>query len=94
VNPTAEGLPTGSEAEELNAWEDALDFQLRQSGGLVYVGRVTCNGERELLYYIENQESCVQALSRLSALPSMRAFAFTCERDETWGKADFWLKRQ
>jgi len=48
INPTSEGLPTRSDSDSLNAWEDAGEAQLRSGVRFVYVGRVTWNGHREL----------------------------------------------
>jgi hypothetical protein len=62
INPTSEGLPTRSDSDSLNALEDAVEAQLRSGGRFVYVGRVTWNGHRELLYYLDNQQPCVDAL--------------------------------
>jgi hypothetical protein len=94
INPTGEGLPTRSDAESLNAWEDAVEAQLRSGGRFVFVGRVTWNGHRELLYYLATQQPSVEALRTLSDAHSTRPFAFTCERDEKWTKTDVWLNRQ
>ena len=49
TNPTSGGLPTRSDAENLNTWEDAVEASLRSAGKFVFVGRVTWNGHRELL---------------------------------------------
>ena len=90
INPTSEGLPTRSDADDLNAWEEVVESQLRSVTKLVFVGRVTWNGHRELLYYVGNQQPTVEALKTLSGT---RPFAFRCERDEKWAKADYWLNR-
>lgn len=94
VDPTVDGLPTRSDAEDLNAWEEVVEANLRPAGKLVFVGRVTWNGHRELLYYLSSEHPAVDALQTLLASHSTRSFAFRCERDEKWTKADLWLKRQ
>jgi hypothetical protein len=94
INPTSDGLPTRSDADSLNTWEDAVEAQLRSGGRFVFIGRVTWNGHRELLYYLNTQQPAVEALKTLSDAHSTRPFAFTCERDEKWTKADYWLNRQ
>jgi hypothetical protein len=91
INPTSEGLPTLSDADNLNTWEDAVETRLRSVGELAFVGRVTWDGHRELLYYLNSQQPAVETLKTLSGAHSTRPFAFTCERDETWAKVDFWL---
>jgi hypothetical protein len=88
INPTIEGLPTRSDADNLNAWEGVVEARLQSATNLVFVGRVTWNGHRELLYYVGTQQPTVEALKSISGT---RPFAFTCERDEKWAKADYWL---
>ncbi len=90
VNPTSEGLPTRSDADNLNAWEELVETRLQSVTKLVFVGRVTWKGHRELLYYVGNQPRTVEALKTLSGT---RPFEFTCERDEKWAKAEYWLHR-
>jgi hypothetical protein len=94
TNPTTDGLPTRTEADNLNAWEDAVEASLRPSGKFVFVGRVTSNGQRELLYYLNSEHPAVDALETLLDSHSTRSFAFHCERDEKWTKADLWLNRR
>ncbi len=94
INPSGDGLPTRSDADSLNAWEDAVEAQLRSGGRFAFVGRVTWNGHRELLYYLDTQQPTVEALKTLSESHSERPFSFTCARDEKWTIADFWLNRQ
>ena len=90
INPTSDGLPTRSDTDSLNTWEQAVEERLRSAGKFVFVGRVTWNGHRELLYYVGNQQPTIEALNALSGT---RPFAFTCEHDEKWAKADYWLNR-
>jgi Family of unknown function (DUF695) len=91
ISPTGDGLPTRTDAESLNTWEDAVDTSLRPIGKFVFVGRVTWNGNRELLYYVKDQQLAVEALKKLSEAHSTRPFAFRCNRDEKWDKANFWF---
>jgi hypothetical protein len=88
INPTSEGLPTRGDADNLNKWEEIVEARLRSATDFVFVGRVTWNGHRELLYYVGKQQPTVEALKALSGT---RQFAFTCDRDEKWAKADYWL---
>jgi hypothetical protein len=88
TNPTSKGLPTQSDADNLNAWEEAVEARVKSASIFVFVGRVTWNGHRELLYYVGDQQSTIETLK---TLPGTRPFAFTCERDEKWKKADFWF---
>ncbi len=94
ISPTSEGLPTRSDADSLNAWEDAVEARLHPTGKFVFVGRVTWNGNRELLYYIREEQPAVEALKKLSDAHSTRPFAFRCNRDEKWDKANFWFNQK
>jgi hypothetical protein len=90
INPTSEGPPTRNDIDNLNAWEGVVEARLQAVTKLVFVGRVTWNGRRELLYYVGNAQPTVEALKAISGT---RPFAFTCERDESWAKVDCWLNR-
>jgi hypothetical protein len=83
--PTPKGLPSRQEADALNGWEAAVE---REIGVVpfVFVGRVTWNGNRELLYYLKEPESPVRRLQALIDSRSTRPFAFRCEKDEAWLK--------
>ncbi|HTU33295.1 MAG TPA: DUF695 domain-containing protein [Candidatus Acidoferrum sp.] len=90
-SPTPDGLTRVNEADELNAWEDELETRLKSVGEVVFVGRVTWNGRRELLYYTDGDRRFEQALTVLSGSTSMRSFRFSSERDDRWSKANYWL---
>ena len=62
INPTSEGLPTRSDADDLNTWEDAVEARLRPAGEFVFVGRVTWDSHRELLYYLNSQQPVMEAV--------------------------------
>jgi LPXTG-motif cell wall-anchored protein len=94
INPTSDGLPSRSDADNLNTWEDAVEARLRSTGEFVFVGRVTWNRNRELLYYLNSWQPSMKALQSLSDAHSTRPFAFICERDEKWEQAGFWLNRK
>jgi hypothetical protein len=94
VSPTSDGLPTGRDADDLNTWEETVEARLRSEVRFVFVGRVTWNGHRELLYYVDNQQSAEKVLNSASKTHSARPFAVACERDENWQKASFWLSRR
>jgi len=94
IDPTGDGLPTRVDADSLNSWEDAVDARLRSANRFVFVGRVTWNGHRELLYYVDAQQPAIDNLKMLAESHSTRPFAFTSERDEQWTNADFWLNRK
>lgn len=92
-NPASNGLVTSSEADDLNNFELEVEARLRSRGGFVFVGRVTWNGQRELLYYVESREPLLAALNAFSNDQATRPFTFFCENDTGWHNADFWLDR-
>ena len=95
INPTDEGLPTTADGENLNVWEDAVEASLRSTGvRYAYLGRVTWNGNRELLYYLADPNPPAESLKSLAESHTTRPFAFTSERDDKWTHADFWLNRK
>ncbi len=79
-----EGLPTKRESIELNGWEDAVEGEVSANASFKYVGRVTWNGHRELLYYLDSPEPAVKSLQSLIDKKTTRAFAFRCQRDDAW----------
>lgn len=93
VNPTSDGLPTREDGYDLNTWEDTIESKLGPSGKIAFLGRVTWNGHRELMYYVSDEQSAAQVLNALAESHSTRPFTFTCERDEKWTKADRWLRQ-
>jgi hypothetical protein len=93
IGPTSEGLPTRSDADNLNIWEDTVEERLQSAGKFVFVGRVTWNGNRELLYYVGNQHSTLETLKIMSDVHSTRPFAFICEPDDEWERVGVWLNR-
>lgn len=92
-NPTSNGLPTSVEADDLDKWEQEVESLLTQLGRLAFVGRVTWNAQRELLYYLESNEPSETALNAFSDKKSTRNFRFSCEKDSEWHRAALWLDR-
>lgn len=86
-----QGLPSSEDAERLNEWEDTITGELTSVVRLIFVGRVTWNGNRELLYYLNDANTAVRALELLADSGTTRPFAFRCERDEGWAEASpYW----
>ena len=91
-NPTPEGLPAAGEAEELNKWEETLEKLIAAGSKLVFVGRVTWNGHRELLYYVDKPERVAPELQQLIDNRATRPFAFRCEQDSNWSKVRVYME--
>jgi hypothetical protein len=87
-----EGFPNKQEAAELNAWEDMVEEKISASASFKYVGRVTWNGHRELLYYLDSPEAAVESLQSLIDQKTTRPFAFRCQRDDGWHQVRVYLQ--
>lgn len=87
-----DGLPTKREADALNSWEDRVEAAIALTANSKYVGRVTWNGYRELLYQLEQPEAAVSALQRLIDGGATRPFAFRCQRDDSWSHVGNYLR--
>jgi hypothetical protein len=84
LHPTKYGLTTDDEASMLNDWEDALEKEFSGECRFVYVGRITWNGTRELLFYVDRPDSIVPKLEKLAQDGTRRQFNVRHERDEQW----------
>ena len=92
TNPTDDGLTTHQEASALNDWEDSLEKQFSGTCRFVYVGRVTWNGKRQLLYYVDTLDSIEAKLRKLAEEHTGRAFDIEVERDDQWNKVSVYLR--
>ena len=89
-----DGLPTREEADALNAWEEQAELAISSAVNSKYVGRVTWNGHRELLYHLKEPEAATSALQRLIDGRTTRPFAFRCQRDESWSRSRTTWRRE
>lgn len=86
INPTADGLPQGKDFDALNHWEDEIEARIAKLGKYFYLGHVSWNGTREVLFYLEKPEPTVSALKKVRDNHSTRPFDFHYEKDEGWKK--------
>jgi hypothetical protein len=89
---TPQGLPTATEADDLNRWEDLLDGEIHSRCRSIFIGRVTWRGNRELLYYIDDPQQIIPRIQELIDGRTLRPFAFRCEQDPTWMNVRVYLK--
>ena len=92
INPTEDGLTTSEDAEALNQFEDSVGRVLSRVCSYQFVGRVTWNGHREVLYYVDKPKEATDALQTAINSGSYRPFAFQCKQDKTWQAAEMYLK--
>ena len=79
------GHPTNEEAELLNSLEDRITEFLGQTQIVHRIGRVTRNGERDIIYYIDkpafHQDKTKEFFDSIN---SVRAVNLTIEKDKRW----------
>jgi hypothetical protein len=91
TSPTLQGLPSAEEADALNSWEERIERELASVCRLIFVGRVTWNGNRELLYYVDSATQVASVLDDIAHSDTSRPFAFRCERDDEWTEVEVYL---
>lgn len=81
----ANGMPTSSEVEVLNQLEEEINAQLQVEENVVFLARVTCRGNRELLYRAHDPEVANEALQQLiSNNNQSREWEYRMEQDLDW----------
>jgi len=93
INPTKDGLPNDKDSSALNAWEDLLESAIAAACRFVYVGHVTWNGSREVLYYVAEPDALDTRLKNLVSDRVTRPFAFHYERDDKWDRISIYFKQ-
>lgn len=88
--PDHNGLATNTEAQALNQLEDSIEKLLAGTCTFHFIGRVTWNGYRELLYYLDSPEKAAQALQDLIEAKKTTPFAFRCVKDSDWSRASIY----
>lgn len=93
IEPTNDGLPTPGDSIALNDWEALVEKRIDPACQFVYVGYVTWNGSREVLYYIDRVEPVASLLKKLRDDHVTRPFAFRCERDDPWDNVSIYFRQ-
>jgi hypothetical protein len=96
VNITTEdqnefGHPTKDEAAILNEVEDSITAHLADSCQVRYVGRVTKNGFRELIYFVDDPRKANQVLTSLTEEQNLREWEYEMKRDAQWTYVEQYL---
>ncbi len=81
--PTAQGLCSSEESARLDAIEDHL-LEALQESEYVYVGRVTWNGLREVLLYVELPEAVIDKFQAHFDLVGEEAIPIVEVYDPQW----------
>lgn len=85
--PSAEGLPSRQEFEQLVALEDGLE-EVLNTFGAVYVGRATANGERRMLFYTNADQAAL--MQQADAVGGQHGYALDYRFLDEPGKEGYW----
>ncbi len=81
-------MPTPDEQNVLNSFEDELDPIIKAHGNALFLGRITNDGWRELIYRIYEPEPVHEYLQGIiSSKTHRRPFDYRIDPDEKWEKA-------
>lgn len=92
INPGENGIPNPNDSKALDKFEDSLNKRLIETCAYQYVGRITGDGYRELLYYLNTPQETVTLLNKIIESNESRAFAYRCEKDDNWNFVNVYLK--
>ena len=83
-------MPTPDEQKVLDKFEDELAPIIKANGNALFLGRVTNDGWRELIYRIYDPEPVHEYLQGLiSSKKHLRPFDYRIDPDENWEKAQW-----
>lgn len=83
-----DGLTSSDDAKILNNFEDILELNFARLVKVIFVGRTTWNGWRDLYFYINDPEPIHAYLSQVIAIKDYpKKFEYRIEKDEEWEKA-------
>lgn len=78
-------MPTAKEVEILDRLEDEISSPLLADQNAVFLARITCQGQRELIYRVHDPEVADQTLTQLVSIPSSpREWEYRMEHDDAW----------
>lgn len=85
VDKNENGHPTNEEAEILNSLEEKITTFLSQNNVAHKIGRVTRNGERDILYYIDKPNFDSNKVEDFfDTINQIRPLNFELLKDEKW----------
>ena len=83
-NPTADGLPTRAESEELNQIEDEIQRRFLPGNESVFAGVITTNGMREYILYTTDSQKALAKARELAHDIQHHQVQFVIHDDPTW----------
>lgn len=82
------GMPTTEEVAVLECFEDEVTTALQHDENAFFLARVTCRGERELIYRVRDPEIANDFLQAFVEEPSQgREWDYRMEYDSDWALA-------
>jgi hypothetical protein len=78
------GMPTSEESDVLRRIEDTIEAAILDHGNGVFLARITCKGERELKYRVNDPELANGELSRLVKDNVERVWSYFISEDSDW----------
>jgi len=81
----ANGMPTDEEGEILKRLEDAITSLIEITKNAIFLARITCQGERVLLYRVHEPGVANDALKQLvSEASQLREWNYRMDHDADW----------
>ena len=82
---TDNGMPTSEEVAILESIEDGVTEALQRNSNATFLARVTCRGERDLIYRVCDPEVANGTLESLVDRPnSVREWDYRMQHDSDW----------
>ena len=82
-----DNMPSKSEQEKLVAFEEQLDKAFKKGGNALFLGNITHNGTKELIWRVYNPVIANDYLHDLiESEDHLHPFEFTLEQDTAWSK--------
>lgn len=82
------GMPTTEENEALYQVEDEISKLILERQNALFLARITCRGQRELVFRVNDPEIADQMLRQsLSATTPIREWEYRMEHDGAWDLA-------
>lgn len=79
------GMPTAEEGEVLQRLEEDITNSLQTAQNAVFLARITCRGERELVYRVHDPDVANETLQQRVSTPSqLREWDYRMEHDADW----------
>ena len=79
------GMPTAEEVTTLEHFEDEITEALQRNDNAIFLARVTCRSEREIVYRVHDPEVTSHLLQSLAEDPSpLREWDYRMEHDSGW----------